>query len=118
MIKIACVGLVAISLAGCQTNSNYYADFARGVGAVVNAPKTYEQIKNYSNKIAKYCTEIKLGSTALDLFAPEKAATAISIARSTILDFCNKPPQNLTDALVILASTAALIEQARKEAKV
>lgn len=108
----------ALLLAGCQTNSAYYGQLATAVGQVVNTPKTDAEIKQYSTKIAKYCSEIQLGATTLDLLAPAKAAEITGIARSTIKDFCDKPPQNLGDALVILAKTATLIQNARKEARV
>lgn len=118
MVKIIAAGIVAISLAGCQTNSAYYGQLAQAVGQTINTPKTDAQIKQYSAKIAKYCSEIQLGATTLDLLAPTKASQVTDIARTTIKDFCDKPPQNLSDALVILANTATLIQNARKEAKV
>lgn len=117
-MKLVIVALVGIGLAGCQTNSEYYGQLAAAVGQTINAPKTDAEVKRYSDKIAKYCSEIQLGATTLDLLAPAKAAQVTDIARTTIRDFCNKPPQNLSDALVILARTATLIQNARKEAKV
>ena len=110
-MKLVLVGIIGFSLAGCTTNSQYY-------GQTINTPKTDAQVKQYSAKIAKYCSEIQLGATTLDLLAPEKAAEVTGIARTTIKDFCDKPPQNLADALIILAKTATLIQNARKETKV
>lgn len=115
MKAIALTCALALSVAGCQTDARYYKALATTVGATFNTPQTEAQIKKYAARFTKYCGEIQVGATALELLAPEKAYDAIVVARKTLDNLCAAPPSDLGSALTLLVETIAVVQDARKK---
>lgn len=90
--------VLALGLAACQTTKQTVTVPAAPVDA---------KIAKVSEDLAKQCAAAKVLITLADLYVSDsKVQLAVDTADATVTRFCAKPPQNVNDAILLVAQVA------------